>query len=186
MLFLSGLFILLLIIIILFLNRQRLTNRNKYERSENEKLKIELTLHQKDLSDAALEIVRSNNAYGGLLHDVEQIGRTAKGDNRRFFRQIIIGQKMLSQEETWRQFNIQFEKMNSGFYKALRELEPDLTESERKICALMALGLTNKEICAVTFQPIRSIYTYKNRLRKRFSYANDEDLAKRLAQLLSN
>src|ERR1017187_4302609 len=106
MLFLSGLFILLLIIIILFLNRQRLTNRNKYERSENEKLKIELTLHQKDLSDAALEIVRSNNAYGGLLHDVEQIGRTAKGDNRRFFRQIIIGQKMLSQEETWRQFNI--------------------------------------------------------------------------------
>jgi len=185
-LLLSGIFILSLISAVLFLNRQRLANLRKIEIIEKEKIKLEMISQQKELSETALELMRSNNAYGGLLHEVEEIGKSVKGDNRKHFRKLIIGHKMQSQEDTWRQFNAQFEKMNSGFYDSLNDLEPGLTESEKKICALMALGLSNKEICAVTFQPIRSIYTYKNRLRKRFSYSSDEELSEMLSKLLKS
>jgi DNA-binding CsgD family transcriptional regulator len=184
--FLGGAFILSLITVILFLNRQRLANRHQYEKTQKEKLKLELAQQQKELSDAALEIVRSNNAYESLMQDIEHIGKTVKGDNRRQLKQLIISQKMHSQEDSWRQFNMQFEKMNSGFYDAILEIEPSLTDSEKKICALMALGLSNKEISAVTFQSIKSIYTYKNRLRKKFGSDSDEILSERLSKLLSN
>jgi DNA-binding CsgD family transcriptional regulator len=186
LLFSAGVFVLLLLIALLLLNRQRLTNLHKFEKAQREKLRLELTQQQKEFSNAALEIVRSNNAYEGLLQDIEQIGKTVKGDNRRQLKNLIISQKMLNQEDSWRQFNIHFEKMNSGFYNDLIKLEPSLTDSEKKICALMALGLSNKEISAVTFQSIKSIYTYKNRLRKKFASESDDELADRLGRLLSN
>jgi len=182
----SGIIALVLVSIILLLNRQRLINQHSFEKAEKEKLLMATAQQQKELSNTTLELVKSNNAFEGLLHEVENIGKNVKGDNRHHLKKLVVNQKFASQEESWRQFNMQFEKMNSGFYQSLMKLQPSLTESEKKICALMALGLSNKEISAVTFQSINSVYTYKNRLRKKFSYTNDEDLAESLSKLLSN
>jgi tetratricopeptide (TPR) repeat protein/DNA-binding CsgD family transcriptional regulator len=186
LLFSVGGIVLLMLIALLLLNRQRLINLHKFEKAQREKLGMELSQQQKELSSAALEIVRSNNAYEGLIQDLEHIGKTVKGDNRRQLKNLIVSQKILNQEDSWRQFNMHFEKMNSGFYNDLLKLEPSLTDSEKKICALMALGLSNKEISAVTFQSIKSIYTYKNRLRKKFATDSDDELSERLSKLLSN
>ncbi|WP_288441591.1 diguanylate cyclase [uncultured Chryseobacterium sp.] len=72
-------------------------------------------------------------------------------------------------------------KMKSSFpnlYDSLTEINPDITADEFKLCALLKLGLTTKDIAEYNCISVRTVQTRKSRLRKSFRISSDTDLYK--------
>ncbi|PTT25961.1 diguanylate cyclase, partial [Chryseobacterium sp. HMWF028] len=72
-------------------------------------------------------------------------------------------------------------KIKSSFpnlYDNLMEINPDITSEEFKLCALLKLGFTTKDIAEYNHISVRTVQTRKSRLRKSFGISADIDLYK--------
>ena len=68
--------------------------------------------------------------------------------------------------------------MNSSFYKVLLDKYPSLTAKDLRLCVLLRLGLTTKEIADITCKEIRSVESARNRLRRKCELSQEVDLFK--------
>lgn len=69
-------------------------------------------------------------------------------------------------------------QMFPHLYEHLIELNPDMSADEFKLCALIKLGFTTKDIAEYNHLAVRTIQTRKSRLRKSFGISADVDLYK--------
>jgi DNA-binding CsgD family transcriptional regulator len=53
---------------------------------------------------------------------------------------------------------------------------PDLTTGEKKMCALLRLNLSSKDIASITFQNPQSVDMARYRLRKKMDLKKEENL----------
>lgn len=69
-----------------------------------------------------------------------------------------------------------FKELYPEFYKKIKEIQPDLTVLEQKVCFYLKLKFTTKEIADYTFVSIKAIQNRKNRLRKRLFVEEGQDI----------
>ncbi|MGN1245479.1 MAG: tetratricopeptide repeat protein [Muribaculaceae bacterium] len=74
-------------------------------------------------------------------------------------------------------FKVYFEQVHPNFFVCLRELHPQLTQIDIRLCAFLYLGLSTKEIAAITCKEVRSVETARLRLRKKLALAPGSDLS---------
>ena len=79
-------------------------------------------------------------------------------------------------EAQWEEFQYYFNKVHPDFYIRLDTAHPGLTPKERRLCALISLSLSSKEIAEITFREVRSVETSRSRLRKKLGLENDARL----------
>lgn len=72
--------------------------------------------------------------------------------------------------------------MHESFYKNLYKKHPDLTRSEKRLCSFLRLGLTTKEIAALTHQQISSVEMARSRLRAGLELQRKDNLVAYLQQ----
>ena len=95
-------------------------------------------------------------------------------------------QNLLQQQNVtnnWEEFRFYFEQVHPSFYKNLEQLHPDLTLKEKRLCAFLRLGLSSKDIAAITFKELRSVDSARNRLRKKLNIAPDDNLIEILSRI---
>lgn len=73
-------------------------------------------------------------------------------------------------------FMSRFVEVYPEFYNQLNIEFPDLTAADLKLCALMKLDFSTKEIAEITFSSIRTIQNRKYKLRKKFELNSEENL----------
>lgn len=84
----------------------------------------------------------------------------------------------------WEEFELRFSNVYESFYKKLDALHPNLSALDKRICALIKLNLSTKEIANITKSSIRSIENIRTRLRKKIGLTNSKtDLNKYLLEL---
>ena len=71
-----------------------------------------------------------------------------------------------TKRETWEEFELRFKEVHSGFYDRLLAKYPGLTSNELRMCGLLSLNLTTKEISELTGQRSETIEKARFRLRK--------------------
>jgi DNA-binding CsgD family transcriptional regulator len=64
--------------------------------------------------------------------------------------------------------------VHKSFFDKLTVDYPSLTPKERRLCALLYLDLTTKEICQITGQSLIAIENARTRLRKKFDLTNEK------------
>ena len=69
-----------------------------------------------------------------------------------------------------------FKRAFPAFYERLLQENPEMTIEEFKLCALLKLGFTTKDIANYRHMEVRSVQTKKSRLRKSFAVSSNEDL----------
>lgn len=69
-------------------------------------------------------------------------------------------------------------QMFPNLYDSLKALNPEMSADEFKLCALIKLGFTTKDIAEYNHLAVRTIQTRKSRLRKSFGISADVDLYK--------
>lgn len=73
-------------------------------------------------------------------------------------------------------FLSRFIEVYPEFYNNLVSTYPDLTNADLKLCALMKLDYSTKEIAEITYSSVRTVQNRKYKLRKKFSLLPDENL----------
>lgn len=84
--------------------------------------------------------------------------------------------------EQWKSMSTLVPEFNSSFFKNLLKEYPDLTVNERRLCALLNLNLSTKEISEITRQSPHSINVARSRLRTKLGIGTSTSLQEFLSK----
>nr|WP_010925653.1 transcriptional regulator [Microscilla sp. PRE1]AAK62861.1 MS139, putative GGDEF family protein [Microscilla sp. PRE1] len=82
----------------------------------------------------------------------------------------------LNTTKSWEEFEIRFLSVHEGFYNRLRERFPKLSQSDHKLCALIKLNFSSKDISRLLGISIESVHTTRYRLRKKLGLQRSDNL----------
>lgn len=142
---------------------------------ENVKLNRELELRNRELTSKTMGIVKNSEFISEIVKELQEL-EIIKKENREKVQRIIDRLKHNQKEDGWDEFEIRFEKVHKDFNQKLAELHPSLTPNERRLCALLRLNMTTKEISSITYQSSKSIDVARSRLRKKMKLPREENL----------
>lgn len=152
---------------------------NQLLRIKSQKLEQEIELKTKELTTLALQIAQKNELLNMLLNDLDK--NLGEIQNIRDIRSQIISN--MNTERSWDLFEKQFKLVHFDFIERLSKTYPSLSPGELKVCALMRINLSSKEMSNLLCQSERSIETYRYRIRKKFNLTPDKNLVSFLSRL---
>lgn len=82
----------------------------------------------------------------------------------------------MNTEDDWKMFLIKFEEKHTGFFKRLKILYPQLTNSDLRLCACLKLNLETKEIASLMNLSVRAVENSRYRLRKKLNIQPSQNL----------
>lgn len=180
-------FFLTLVTLLFFLQRSK-TIRSQLEQShlklERAALKSDLATRDKELAANILYLLNKNELINTISEKLLDIKQQVNPESQAAVQKVVIDLQSNLQPELWQEFEFRFQQVHENFYKILNEKFPDLSPSERRLCAFLKLDMTTKEISAITHQNAKSIDVARTRLRKKLNLTGtDHNLVTFLAQL---
>jgi len=152
---------------------------------EREKtLNLEIEHKNRELTSIAMALAQENEFKQHLIEQLEMLKLSLGPARKLELRQVnaIIGSiKQNISNNAWEEFRTYFDNVYSTFYSNLNEKYPFLSQSEKKLCAMLKLGLNTKEISMLTFREIKSVESARNRLRKKMNLDPRTNLVQYLA-----
>lgn len=135
--------------------------------SKNKELILSLLL-QVNVKDTISEVLQK-------LHLLQRSFSSAGKES------VVIGEMKslldrLNVDKDWSTFQLYFEQVNDGFFRNLSEAFPNLTSGDKRLCALISLNLTTKEIASLIDRSVRGVETAKFRLKKKMQLSPEESL----------
>jgi tetratricopeptide (TPR) repeat protein/DNA-binding CsgD family transcriptional regulator len=149
----------------------------------NEKqLERDLEFRHKELLTYTLNLVQKNTIMQNLrdaIHDL--LGSTDTSSHLKMTKLIKAIDYSLESEKDWDEFRMYFEKVHSSFFNNLKNHFPDLTQSDLKLCALLSLNLSMKEMAELMGISAESVKMARHRLRKKLELQTEENLTEFIA-----
>lgn len=178
----TGILLIIIILIITLYNRNQ-TQKKLVEtrlintQLEQNKLKSELYFRNTELENFALHIVQKNDFLTDIKQKFKQLRTNASDKNADEIQKlsIKINQSLRINKEL-EKFRERVDDVNSHFFNLLEERYPDLTEKEKRLCALLKLNLSSKEIATLNNITEGAVTMARYRLRKRIGMETDENL----------
>lgn len=177
-LFLALLAVLLFLVILLY------RYHNKLKRTELEKqlvtakqkeLNANLELKNKELIGKAMVEMHRTEIIEDILNDLREIKlKAVKKETQSAIDYIAKRLERDTSSNLWEEFELRFEQVHESFYKNLLLKHPDLTPREKRLCALLKLNLTSKEIAQISGQSSKSVENARTRLRKKLNITNSQ------------
>jgi len=88
----------------------------------------------------------------------------------------------LEGEDYWKEFNLYFEQVDKEFVKNIQHKHPKLTQNDLRICSLIRLNLSTKEIASLLNVSIRAVEQSRYRMKKRLELTTTDDLVKYISE----
>lgn len=112
------------------------------------------------------------------------VGRTGKqketlGErypNKLYIRMKTLMEETLNNQADWVLFESYFNSTHQNFMDRLRQRYSDLTTGDLRICCLLRMNLSTKEIASLMNVSVRAIELRRYRLRKRLELEGDTNL----------
>lgn len=142
----------------------------------NEKLESELTYKSKELASATMLIINHAEFLRNLRANIQNQILSGK-INRIEGNELLnmIGNN-LSDDDEWTLFQDNFDLIHQNFFRKLKERYPTLTPTDLKLCALLRLNYSSKEIASMLNISIRGVEAARYRLRKKLHLKEAENL----------
>jgi DNA-binding CsgD family transcriptional regulator len=170
-----------LFLILLYVLFRRHKNHNKYLKGkiiekENKFLEIELQGKQKELAIKAMHMARLNELSYNVSQKLKDVSLHVSGNNKEEIKSLIVNLETSAPKNAWKEFELRFENVHQGFYNVLTELHPELTPTEIKICSLIRLNMSSKDIAVLTNRSIRTIESTRTNIRKKLNLSSETSL----------
>lgn len=126
----------------------------------------------KELAASALRLVEKEEVLMKLKEHINQNTTTpSKSELKKIIKSVDINYQL-----GWDEFNIRFTQVNKEFYQNLKEAYPNLSQNDHKICALIKLNLSSKEMSKLLNISVESVHTNRHRIRKKMNLQRDINL----------
>ena len=176
----SAILVLLIITSVLLFLIIRYKNNLYKEKLENDlvasrenELKLELELKNKELISKSLLETERTELYKNITDELREIASTEDTNLLKQSLNNVIFRLSRNQSSTnWDEFSLRFTNVYDSFYEKLQNLHPLLNHNDKRLCALIKLNLSSKEIADITKTSIKSVENSRTRLRKKLGLTN--------------
>lgn len=176
----QQLFFILSIIILLiaglaFYLFHRLNIRKK--QLENERLTKEIEMKSREVTYKMLHITNKNQLINKVINTLDKIDKQTVEKNKESHHEIISELNFHKNIDIWESFEKEFIQLQPDFLSGLSKDFPKLTQNEKRLCALLKLNMSSKEIADILHLSNSSIYKARYRLRMKLNLTgSDENL----------
>ncbi|MDO4781929.1 MAG: triple tyrosine motif-containing protein [Capnocytophaga felis] len=143
---------------------------------QNKMLEAELQHKSKALAGATMMNIKHDDFLKKLIIDLEnfmQEHKISKLQSKPIIQHI---RENISKEDEWQIFQENFDMIHKNFFRNLKSEFPHLTSSDLRLCVLIRLNYSTKEIAAMQGISIRGIETARYRLRKKLNLNENDTL----------
>lgn len=154
-------------------------------RLKSERLEMEMQHKTKELTSLAMQLVQKNEMLDELKKQIGNIARSGKGvsenskDLAPIIRQIEASR---NSESEWELFEQQFRALHPEFIDDMARNHPALSPTELRVCALMKINLSSKEIANILCCSVRTVEDHRYRIRTKLGLPKGENLGVWLAR----
>ena len=153
-------------------SKEELAMANEEQKRLTElQLQNEIEFKESQLTALTLQMLQKNELMQELKEKYDQ--ESVQNKDHQVGRIIS---KAMNQDKDWADFNLHFESMNKNFYQRLKKEYPDISPNDMKICALIKLNLSIKEMAGILNISPDSVKTARYRLRKKLDLNTEDNL----------
>lgn len=146
---------------------KELATRLENEALQNERFQAEIESQNRELASNALVMNEKKQALHEMANVVEKQctdGNISKQAATELQQKIKLH---IGQNNEWEYFRICFEKVHPSFFVRMKELFPNISETDLRLCAYIRTGMGNKQIATMLALQPDSIKKSRHRLRKK-------------------
>ncbi|WP_072997648.1 tetratricopeptide repeat protein [Epilithonimonas mollis] len=141
--------------------------------SRTNELNLDLEIRNKELVSKTMLENKKTELYQELIDEIKEKLKSEDIDElKKELNNIIFRLSKNSQRGSMDEFNLRFNNVYNSFYESLMEKHPDLSQTEKKLCAFIKLNLSSKDIADITKTSIKSVENSRTRLRKKLGLTN--------------
>lgn len=146
---------------------------------EKQKAREVLEVKNKELTASALQVIQKEEALTELKDELNKIKKNPNPESiNRLARNINT-----SMNDSWKEFEARFISVNKRFYHVLNKEFPSLSQGDQKICALIKLNFSSKDMAKLLGISVESVHTTRYRLRKKLGLERSDNLEEFIAKL---
>ncbi len=177
-LFAVGIFA-FIVILIMFYGRLKINIRHSKSKAvnlylANKHLEEDIDFKNRELATNVMYLLKKNELISYISDKLLKAKVKFKRENQPFIEETILELQTNVNKEIWSEFEKRFQAVHKGFYDELNERYPNLTSLEKKLCALLRLNMSTKEIAAISHQSPNSVEVARTRLRKKLELSNKD------------
>ena len=145
-------------------------------------LQYDLEFRHKELVTYTLNLAQKNTTLQNVRDGIHTLIATADKDAKSKISKLVkVIDYSLESEKDWDEFRMYFEKVHSSFFENLKARHADLTQGDLKLCALISLNLSMKEMAELMGISPESVKMARHRLRKKLNLATEANLSEFVA-----
>jgi len=154
--------------------RSELKSRNLQLEKKN--LNLDLERRSKELSTTLLNLIERNQFIVEISENLENIDSIQNLKDRSKIQSILKDIDRNTSKKLWKEFELSYVGVHSEFFERLNSHCPNLTSNDRRLCALIKLNMSTKDISSITYQSTQTIKVARYRLRKKLGVEKNENL----------
>ena len=150
---------------------------------ENAELEKEIDFKRKEQMSIALNIIQKNRFLEKLRAKIDKIIDKSNTDQTELSKLKKLIVENLSVDKDRERFNIYINELNRDFYFRLLNRYPNLTDNEQRLCALVRLNLSSKDMASILNISTKSVEVNRHRLRKKMHLKREDNLTELISKL---
>lgn len=157
---------------------ERLAEQQRMQEMKSQMLEAELQNKNNELTLQTTALVKRNQTIQSLLGELDK-QKEALGErypNKLYNRMKALLESTRDDPADWKLFESYFNSAHQNFMDRLRQEYADITTGDLRICCLLRMNLSTKEIASLLNVSVRAIELRRYRLRKRLGLEGDTNL----------
>ena len=156
----------------------------KIDKIENDLMEYKLKTNKEVTMKLALQLKSFLELITPIKDDLKTATELPDGEQKNKVKNIYQHlQNNLQIFSNTENLNKQINDVYKDFLDRLEEKHPGLTKAEKKLCTMLYINMSSKEIATITNTTIRTIETSRYRLRRKFGLSRDEDIVSFLQKI---
>lgn len=157
-------------------DKEVLKKDNELVRERALRLQETLDLKNRELLSNALILTQHLESRTRLLKRLRSLDDKVDEEAKKELLAIMSEFSSTNGSLKWSEFQKRFEDVHQDFYLKIANEFPDLSPAELKLAAFIKLGLSTKEISALTSNTISSLEVARSRLRKKLKLQQTDNM----------
>ena len=158
--------------------RNKLKAKKKIMEIRNAKLQQEIESKNRELAVSTMSLIKKNEFLNAIKEQLNQVK-----DPSQISSVIRTIDRNIGNEDDWKFFEEAFNNADKDFLHKVKELHPDLTPNDLRLCAYLRLNLSSKEIAPLLNISVRSVEVKRYRLRKKMALPHEQSLVAYILEL---
>lgn len=156
----------------------------RIDKMQSEIMEMQIKNNKEMLVNLALHLKSYIESIDHIKSELKSVIDSSDVDNKGKIKTIYTNiQNNHSLINNAQNISKQINEIYKDFLSRLEQRYPDLTKSEKRLCAMLYVNMSSKEIAVITNTTIRSVETSRYRLRKKFNLLRDDDVVEFLRKI---